>query len=63
VKVLGAGSAAEAYFRAGVRMMRSGATTKLGSISSTIRTAYGWGHADRRARNMVVSEPHAAALS
>ena len=33
------------------------ATARSGSLSSTTR---GWGYAARRARNLVVSEPHAA---
>ena len=42
-----------------VRMMGSLATARVGSISSATATV-SEGHADRRARNLVVSEPHAA---
>ena len=42
-----------------VRMMGSLATARLGSISSSTAAPCA-GHADLRARNLVVSEPHAA---
>ena len=48
------------YSRRFTRMMGSLATARLGSISSPTATRGVLGHADLRARSLVVSEPHAA---
>ena len=57
-RVAGMGSsAAEASFALVGAHDAIRATARSGSLSSTTR---GWGHAARRARSLVVSEPHAA---